>query len=169
MWNCGWTDQPATAELCRALLLPRLLCSALPAISASSTTSTKHPSSTRRAPNSPPPAQTSPSPAAAPAPTAASPASAAPRGSSPRLLAGTQGLQIRRAIPSPSFPGGDDCASGVAICPVVAQPFAGDERILQVCPPLLFPSAMRNGAPKPLYSDLNPVTMYYLLTSISFA
>jgi len=32
----------------------------------------------------------------------------------------------------PSFPGGDDWASGGAICPVFAQPFAGDERILQI-------------------------------------
>jgi hypothetical protein len=48
------------------------------------------------------------------------------------------------------FPGGDDWASGGAICPVFAQPFAGDERILQVCPPLLFPSAVRDGAPQTL-------------------
>ena len=47
-------------------------------------------------------------------------------------------------------PGGDDWASGGAICPVFAQPFAGDERILQVCPPLLFPSAVRDGAPQTL-------------------
>jgi hypothetical protein len=49
-----------------------------------------------------------------------------------------------------SFPGGDDWASGGAICPVFAQPFAGDERTLQVCPPLLFPSAVRDGAPQTL-------------------
>ena len=30
------------------------------------------------------------------------------------------------------------------------QPFAGDERILQVCPPLLFPSAVRDGASQTL-------------------
>jgi len=49
-----------------------------------------------------------------------------------------------------SFPGGDDWASGGAICHVFAQPFAGDERILQVCPPLLFPSSARDGAPRTL-------------------
>jgi hypothetical protein len=44
--------------------------------------------------------------------------------------------------------------------------------IHQVCPPLLFPSALRNGAPQTLIklfvfgSDL--VTIYYLLTSILF-
>ena len=53
-------------------------------------------------------------------------------------------------LPYSSFPGGDDWASGGAICPVFAQPFAGDERILQVCPPLLFPSAVRDGAPQTL-------------------
>jgi hypothetical protein len=53
-------------------------------------------------------------------------------------------------LPCSSFPGGDDWASGGAICPVFAQPFAGDERILQVCPPLLFPSAVRDGAPQTL-------------------
>ena len=52
--------------------------------------------------------------------------------------------------PCSSFPGGDDWASGGAICPVFAQPFAGDEHILQVCPPLLFPSAVRDGAPQTL-------------------
>ena len=45
--------------------------------------------------------------------------------------------------------------------------------ILQVCPPLLFPSAVQDRAPQTLknylYSDLNPVTIYYLLTSISCA
>jgi hypothetical protein len=35
-------------------------------------------------------------------------------------------------LPCSSFPGGDDWASGGAICPVFAQPFAGDERILQI-------------------------------------
>ena len=35
-------------------------------------------------------------------------------------------------------------------CPVFAQRFDGDERILQVCPPLLFPSAVRDGAPQTL-------------------
>jgi len=50
-------------------------------------------------------------------------------------------------LPSSSIPGGDDWASGGAICPAFAQPFAGDERILQVCPPLLFPYAVRDGAP----------------------
>ena len=39
---------------------------------------------------------------------------------------------------------------GGVICPVFAQPFAGDERILQVCAPLLFPSAVRDGAPQTL-------------------
>jgi hypothetical protein len=53
-------------------------------------------------------------------------------------------------LPCSSFPGGDDLASGGAICPIFAQPFAGDERILQVCPPLLFPSAVRDGAPQTL-------------------
>jgi hypothetical protein len=53
-------------------------------------------------------------------------------------------------LPCSSFPGGDDWASGGAICPVFAQPFAGDERILQVCPPLLFPAAVRDGAPQTL-------------------
>ena len=53
-------------------------------------------------------------------------------------------------LPYSSFPGGDDWASGGAICPVFAQPFAGDEHILQVCPPLLFPSAVRDGAPQTL-------------------
>ena len=43
-----------------------------------------------------------------------------------------------------SFPGGG------AICPVFAQPFAGDERILQVCRPLLFPCAAPDGAPQTL-------------------
>ena len=52
-------------------------------------------------------------------------------------------------LPLP-FPGGDDWASGGAISPVFAQPFAGDERILQVWPPLLFPSAVRDGAPQTL-------------------
>jgi hypothetical protein len=47
-------------------------------------------------------------------------------------------------LPCSSFPGGDDWASGGAICPVFAQ------RILQVCPPLLFPSAVRDGAPQTL-------------------
>ena len=61
------------------------------------------------------------------------------------------------ALPSPSlglsppfalhFPGGGGWASGGAICPVFAQPFAGDERILQVCRPLLFPCAVPDGAP----------------------
>ena len=46
----------------------------------------------------------------------------------------------------PPFPDCDDWASGGAICPVFAQPFAGDERILQVCPHLLFPSAVRDRA-----------------------
>jgi len=41
-------------------------------------------------------------------------------------------------------------ASGGAICRVLAQPFAGDERILQVCPPLLFPFAVRDRAPRTL-------------------
>jgi len=45
--------------------------------------------------------------------------------------------------------------------------------IHQVCPPLLFPSAVQDRAPQTLknylYSDLNPVTIYYLLTSISSA
>ena len=53
-------------------------------------------------------------------------------------------------LPCSSLPGGDDSASGGAICPVFAQPFAGDERILQVCPPFLFPSAVRDGAPQTL-------------------
>ena len=53
-------------------------------------------------------------------------------------------------LPCSSFPGGDDLASGGAICPIFAQPFAGDERILQVCPLLLFPSAVRDGAPQTL-------------------
>ena len=54
-------------------------------------------------------------------------------------------------IPCSTFPGGgDDWASGGSIYPIFAQPFAGDERILQVCPPLLFPSAVRDGAPQTL-------------------
>jgi len=36
-------------------------------------------------------------------------------------------------LPYSSFPGGDDWASGGAICPAFAQPFAGDERIPQFC------------------------------------
>ena len=54
-------------------------------------------------------------------------------------------------IPCSTFPGGGvDWASGGSIYPIFAQPFAGDERILQVCPPLLFPSAVRDGAPQTL-------------------
>ena len=72
-----------------------------------------------------------------------------------------------------SFPGGDDWASGGAICRVFAQPFAGDERILQVYPPLLFPSAVRDGAPLTLTKlfVFGSESSYniYLLTSISFA
>ena len=46
--------------------------------------------------------------------------------------------------------------------------------IHQVCPPLFFPSAVRDGAPRTLtklfvFGSFNPVTIYYLLTSISFA
>jgi len=37
-----------------------------------------------------------------------------------------------RLLPSSSFPGGDVRASGGSICPVFAQLFAGDERILQI-------------------------------------
>ena len=48
--------------------------------------------------------------------------------------------------PCSSFPGGDDWASGGAICHVFAKLFAGDVH-LQVCPTLLFPSAVRDGAP----------------------
>jgi len=47
------------------------------------------------------------------------------------------------------LPGGDDWASGGAICPVFAQPFAGDERILHVCPPLLFLLLCETEHPKP--------------------
>ena len=52
-------------------------------------------------------------------------------------------------LPWPSFPGGDDWASGGAICHVFAKIFAGDVH-LQVCPTLLFPSAVRDGAPQTL-------------------
>ena len=61
---------------------------------------------------------------------------------------------------------------GGVICPVFAQPFAGDERILQVCAPLLFPSAVRGGAPQTLtkLSVFGSESSYdILLTSISFA
>ena len=49
-----------------------------------------------------------------------------------------------------SFPGDGDWASGGAICPVFAQPFDGNKRILQVCRPLLFPSSVPDGAPRTL-------------------
>ena len=39
---------------------------------------------------------------------------------------------------------------GGAICPVFAQPFAGEERILQVWRPLFFPSDVPDGAPQTL-------------------
>jgi len=70
-------------------------------------------------------------------------------------------------LPCFSFPGGDDWARGGAISPVFARPFAGEERILQVCTPLLFPCAVRDRAPQTLtklylYSDLNPVTGFRL-------
>ena len=79
---------------------------------------------------------------------------------------------IELSPPCSSFPGGDDWASGGAICPVFAQPFAGDERILQVCPPLLFPSAVRDGAPQTLTKLFvfgSESSYNILLTSISFA
>ena len=75
-------------------------------------------------------------------------------------------------LPCSSFPGGDDWASGGTICPVFGQPFAGDERILQVCPPLLFPSAVRDGAPQTLTKLFvfgSESSYNILLTSISFA
>ena len=69
-------------------------------------------------------------------------------GSSPPLFLKT--FPFSRTLSSLLFLGGDDWASGGAICPVFAQPFAGDERILQVCPPLLFPFAVQDGAPQTL-------------------
>jgi hypothetical protein len=51
--------------------------------------------------------------------------------------------------PCSSFPGGDGWASGGAICHVFAQPLPATS-ILQVCPPLLFPSAVRDVTPQTL-------------------
>jgi hypothetical protein len=68
----------------------------------------------------------------------------------PLFLKPFPSVGLSSLLPCSSFPGGDDWASGGAICPVFAQPFAGDERILQVCAPLLFPSAVRDGAPQTL-------------------
>ena len=62
-------------------------------------------------------------------------------------LAATTGRAAAPFVLSSSSPACDDWASGGAISPFFAQPFAGDERILQVCPPLLFPFAARDGAP----------------------
>jgi hypothetical protein len=57
-------------------------------------------------------------------------------------------------LPCSSFPGGgDDWASGGTICPVFAQPFPA-ERILQVCPLLLFPSTVRDGSSTPTLTKL---------------
>ena len=53
-------------------------------------------------------------------------------------------------LPCSSFTGGDDWASGGAICHVFAQPFAGDEHPPGMPAPLLFPSAVRDGAPQTL-------------------
>ena len=65
-------------------------------------------------------------------------------------LAATTGRAAAPFVLSSSSPAGDDWASGGVVCPVFAQPFAGDERILQVCPPLLFPSSVRDGGPQTL-------------------
>ena len=65
-------------------------------------------------------------------------------------LAATTGRAAAPFVLSSSSPAGDDWASGGAISPFFAQPFAGDERILQVCRPLLFPCAAPDGAPQTL-------------------
>jgi hypothetical protein len=76
-------------------------------------------------------------------------------------------------LPWSSFPGGDDWASGGAIRHVFAHPFAGDEYPPCMPAPLLFPSAVRDGALQTLTKlfvfGSDPVAIYYLLTSISFA
>ena len=76
------------------------------------------------------------------------------------------------AFPSPlclssSFPGGDDWASGCATRHASPGPLPATSTH-QVCPPLLFPSAVRNGAPQTLTKlfvfGSDSVTVYYLLT-----
>ena len=166
MWNYRWTDQPPISA---GALLP-LLFSALPTISASSssTTGTNPPPPgalpTRR-PQRRPPHPPPPLPPRPPRP------QRRPRRVG-RLHACSRAPKASRSgEPSPPLPSLAATTARAASPFVLSSPspLPATSVSSRYAHPFSFLLLCETEHPRPLYSDLNPVTMYYLLTSISFA